>query len=312
MTDSNLFASLGLFTGLNTVDDAVRLRTEVVQVPEGYRAAYPLIEAMNVDIDNTYALSSRTGIDEKLTGTNLHSFWANEAGTLCYFMDDTLLYRMFEDYSQSLIDTLISAHRMSFAEFNDKIYYTNTVDIGYILNDTQYEIAQPSEEYKEPLPAGRFICVHKGRLYVAKDNILFIADVLSDHYDVRYGYRVFNSDITMLLSVDDGFYVSDENTWFLSPKDVLEHDNIQLQRDLVDSASAVPYTGIRVPAEKIAGGLEGIVGMWASENGICIGSKNGQVKNITEPKFVMAGVSEGDAMLRDIDGIAHYITTLRG
>lgn len=312
MTDSNLFASIGFFNGLNTVDDAVRLRTEAVQVPEGHRAAYPLTEAMNVEIDNSYALSSRKGLTERLTGTNMHSLWANEKGTLCFFVDETALYQMFEDYSTNLVATLSAAHRVSFAEFNDKTYYTNKSDIGYILEGSQHDIPLPTETYKAPLPAGRFICVHKGRLYVAKDNILYIADVLSDHYDIRYGYRAFDSDITMLLPVDDGLYVSDKKVWFLSPKQVVEDDNIQLQRDMVYSFSAIPYTAIRVPGDKIGSGLDGVAGMWASVNGICIGNKAGKVSNVTERKFVVANAAEGVSILREIDGVAHFITVLRG
>ena len=311
---ATLYASLGYFTGLDNVTDPVRLATEVIQTPEGHKAAYPLVEAMNVDIDNSFAISSRSRLTELFTGANLHSFWANRKETLCYFMDGSALYRLNSDCASGVkLVELSSNSRVSFAEFNDRVYLTNGVDIGYVKADTFNRIPEQTLEYKQPLPAGNFIGVFDSRLYVAVGTILFIGDVLADCYDTRYGFRVFDSDIRMLVSVDKGLYVSDKRMWFLHIGQPSEVDPIGLHRLPADSAPAIPYTGIQIDGGDIGEtGLEGIVGVWASESGICVGDNSGKVTSITGGKYVMSESSEGSAVMRDVNGVKHYLVTLRG
>lgn len=305
---ASLYASIGLFSGLDTVTDPTRLEKAAVKTPDGYKTIYPLTEAMNVEIDNSYALSSRAGLVSKLIGTNLHSMWANPSGTLCYFCDGPALYKLHEDYSQTLVTTLSGSGRVSFEEFNDRIYYSNGIDIGYIKSDVRYGIPLQTKTYKEPLPAGKFLCVYLGKLYVAKDNILYVGDPLSDCYDIRSGYRVFDSDILMLLSVETGFYVSDsKNTWFLT-----QDEGVSLSRELGDTSPAIPYTGIRVTGASIGeDGMAGMAGVWVSKDGICVGNSKGGVVNVTDEKYILSGVYEGAAFIKAVNGTSHYITVLR-
>ena len=312
MTATRRYASLGYFSGLNTVEDAVRLAPETSRTIDGYKAIYPLTEAMNVDVDNSNAVVSREGLTEKLTGTDMHSFWANVKGTLCFYVDGSALYRMYEDYTTELIVNLSSSDRVSFEEFNSRVYYTNRVDIGYIEDNVRYGIPAQTKQYKLPLPAGKFICLYKGSLYVVSGKILYVGDPLSDCYDIRHGYRIFSSDIGMILSVEDGLYVSDEQTWFVSPYQAIENDPFELRRQLVSNSRAIPYTAVRIEGNKVGGsGMKGIAGMWLSDFGICVGDNQGVVQNITEQKYTLAEYSEGSALVRDIDGVIHYITALR-
>ena len=306
-----LHASIGFFSGLNTVDDSVRLRTMAVVTNEGHKAAYPLTEAVNVEIDNSFMLSSRAGLTEKMTGTAMHSFWSNEKGTLCFFMEGSVLYELGKDYTTALIDTLSSKNRVSFTEFNSKTYYTNMIDIGYIENSIGYGIAAPTIRYKQSLPAGKHICYHQGRLYVAVGKILFISDVMSDCFDTRYGYRVFNADIEMLLSVDDGMFVAAGRTWFMSQVDSIEGDPLGIRRNLAANEGVIPYTGIRVSGVDISGDVGGIVGMWVSKSGVCIGDSQGEVTNVTSRNYVLTDSVEGSSVLRNNDGVKHFLSVLR-
>lgn len=309
---AKLFASLGYFSGLNTVAESSRLATMAVQIPEGYKSAYPLTEAMNVEIDNSFALKSRSGLTSLFTGTGMHSFWANREGTLCFYAAGTILYRLMEDYSSIAMTTLSSRNRMSFTEFNSRIYYTNGEDIGYIENETRYGLSKSSLDYKMPLPAGQFICVHQGRLFIAKGNVLYISDPLSHYYDVRTGYRVFDSDIRMLLSVEKGLYVSDNKTWFLSPGKVLESDTIELKRTFADMDYVIPYTAVVVDGALISeNGIEGLAGIWVSKTGVCIGDQNGKVENVSQKNYVLSEFTEGSAVVREVDNVIHYIAVMR-
>lgn len=307
---ASLYASLGLFSGLDTVADPTRLEKAAVKTPDGYKTVYPLVTAMNVEIDDSYALSSRVGLTNKLTGIDLHSFWANPAGTLCYFCDGPALYRLYEDYSTALIMALSCSERVSFEEFNDRVYYSNGVDIGYIKDITRYGIPSQTKTYKEPLPAGKFLGVYKGSLYVAKDNVLYVGDPLADCYDIRSGYRVFNSDIIMILSVEIGLYVSDkDNVWFLVQGGSAP---LELHRDIADTSPAIPYTGVSIQGTAVGvDGLPGIAGMWVSKSGVCVGDNKGVVTNLTDIKYQISDVYEGTAFVKTVNGISHYISVLR-
>lgn len=309
---AQLFASIGFFSGLDTITDSTRLRTTTVQIPEGYKHAYPLTEAMNVDIDDSYALASRSGLTEKLSGSGMHSLWANEEGTLCFFMSGNSLYKLNADFSSALITTLSSANRVDFCEVNTRVYLTNEVDIGYIENDVYHNITDPNVTYKRPLPAGKFLCFYKGRIHVAKQKVMYISDALSDSYDIRYGFRTFVVDINMMLSVDEGMYISDNQTWFISQRQVLGNDQLEMYRQLVHVSQAIPYTGIRVIGDNVSENkVEGIVGIWVSDKGICVGDNKGNVENVTHMKYDIPYSLEGTAFLRSTNGLTHYLAILR-
>ena len=115
----------------------------------------------------------------------------------------------------------------------------------------------------------------------------------------------------MLLPVDEGMYVSAGRTWFLSSGEVTEGDQIGLHRNLVDRESAIPYTGIQVSGDDIGSGIGGIGGMWLSRTGICVGDSQGKVINVTENDYVLTDSHEGSSMIRNVNGIKHFISVLR-
>ncbi len=304
---AKLSNSLGLFSGLNTSDDPVRIGPVRHLTPDGWKSIHPLAVAMNVEIDNTFALSSRKGYTSQVSGTNIHSVWTNKSGTLCFFVDDTILYQLHPDFSITTILNLALVNPMVFEEFNQRVYYTNKLVIGYIEDSVSHSLPTPSQDFKLPLPAGQCIAVYKSKLLVARDNVLFIGDALSDCYDIRTGYRVFEHDITAIQPVDKGFYVSDRKTWFISgvnPKEFV--------RSQADAEMIIPNTNLQVDGQYITeDGVDGQVALWTSPEGICLGDNSGNVKNITLRKYAMPDVLQGTAMIRRTNGIIHYIVSLR-
>jgi hypothetical protein len=294
--------SVDKFSGINTVDSATRLFPIAISRTE---QVYPLQQANNVDIDNTYAISSRSGFTTVLTGTDIHSLWSDNVTML--YVDGVIFYKLDTVYNQVIIRSdLFAGARMSYASFNDRIYYTNEHQIGYISKDVDNALMTPAREFKEPLPAGQFIEVHKGCLLVAKDNILYISDPLCDYYDVRTGYRIFNKRITMLRSiVDNGIYVSDDQVWFIKGK-----GNDEFARDGVFPSPAIPYTDILVAGKYVDDSIDGDVAIWTSENGICLGDNSGKVVNLTEARYTFTARGRGTAFVRDKNNVRHYINSL--
>jgi hypothetical protein len=308
---ATLYKSLGLFSGVNNVDDPVELSGERILTSEGYKFIYPLQIAENVYIDNEYGLHSRAGYALALAGKP-HSMWSNLDKSICLFVEGSSLFRFNEDESiTQLVAGLTFGLPMSYAEFNDRIYFSNDVNIGYLKENVPYQITVPTAQFKLPLPPGKFLAVYRARLYVAKGPVLYIGDALSDCYDVRgklASFRNFSSDITMVQPVDNGIYVSDsEQVWFLKG---LGPD--EMTREVANSSPAIPYTNQLIGGQYVGDGAKHEdFALWTGASGICMGDSGGAVGNVTVSKFVMSKHNLGAAVVKITNNEAYYINTLR-
>ena len=300
MDNTQLF-TFGHFTGMNNVDKSFR----VPSIRNNAGVVYSDMDALeNMDIDNSFVLSTRTGSDLKLSGTDVHSLWSDDE--TCLFVDYDKLYMLNPSYTKTeLLTGLEAGARMSYVPVNDRVYFANGSYIGYFHNLLAVALSDPNVTYKLPLPAGQRIAYYRGRLYVAKGKVLYISDALCDHYDIRTGFRIFENDITMVRPVDRGIYVADGETHFMLG---LEPD--EFQRIKVSDSDVIPFTDKNVNGILVGDGTEGNLAMWTSTEGICLGDNSGVVKNLTRSRWHMDSHGIGGAAIRNIDGQVHYITTL--
>jgi hypothetical protein len=301
MADSTLLFTFDRFSGMNNVDKSMRLNT----IRDNQGKSYAEMDTLeNVDIDNQFVLSTRPGCDKKLNGTDIHSIWSD--GETCLFVDGSNLYSLSIGYaSHLLLSNLVAGDRMSYAPWDTKIYLTNGHYIGYYNNNSVSPLAAPGVMYKLPLPPGQRIAYYRGRLYLAKGKVLYISDALCDHYDIRTGFRVFENDITMLIAVDKGLYVSDGKTWWIPGAEPEEFQKIKV----LDS-DAIPFTDKLINGSLVGDGIDGNLAIWASDEGICLGDNSGNVKNLTKIRYAMPSHGAGGAEIRKSNGTVHYITTL--
>jgi hypothetical protein len=293
-------SNLSHFAGLNTVDRTI---TVPVKAPTGWKTAYTLLQAKNVEIDNSYALASRSGYEKGVSGTDIHSLWGDEK--FCFYVDGQSLYQ-YQGRGSTLIRAGLSmGARMSYAPVNDRVYYTNGFQIGCVYNLADISFEDPGIPFKIPLPPGQFIAHYKACLYVASGKLLYIADPLCHYYDARQGYKQFAQDITMLRPVDDGIYVSDDRIWFLKGS-----SGEDFNRDEVYDVRAIPFTDVRVSGFRIGDGLNGNVAIWTGLSGICLGTNDGKVINITSETYKFTPRGSGSAMLREKNQVNHYINTM--
>jgi hypothetical protein len=288
------------FSGVNNVDSATRLFPSVIN----NEYVYPLQRAMNVDIDNSYMISSRSGRTSIKTGTDIHSMWSDNI--TCLYVDGSYLYSLDSIYTAtSLRSDLNLGARMSYCNFNDRIYYTNGYQIGYIFKSTSNDILDPELSFKLPLPPGQLIAYFMGCLYVAVENKLYISDPLCDYYDVRTGYRIFKERIGMLRPVDDGIYISTDHIYFLNGKS--NEDFVVLNSY---PEKAIPYTDIQVSGKYMDNSIKGNIAMWTGESGICIADNSGTVTNLTEERYTFSSYGYGSGFIRESGNIRHYINSL--
>ena len=302
---SDAIASLKYFSGLNTVEELTRKDFSIAKLGSGYKATYPLTVAVNVDISNDYALSSRGGNTKIISGSMIHSAWGD--GDTAFFIDGTVLYLFDGLNTTQLLTGLTNMARMSYYPVNDRIYMTNGTYIGYYKDLAMHSLAEPNMNYKSVLPAGRFIAHYNATLFVAKGKVLYRSDALCDHYDTRSGFNVFANDITMVRPVSDGLYVSDGKTWFISDK--MENPDA-FNKAMVLDADAIPYTDIDCDGKYVGDGIDEKVAIWTSTIGVCIGNSKGVVGVPTLGKYIMAQHGIGTAVIRNKDGQVHYLATL--
>lgn len=239
----------------------------------------------------------------------MHSLWSDKK-LIAVFVDNGILYQLTPQYSKLALGA-VGNTRMSYAPWNDKIYMTNGVYIGYLLNGAMSTLSNPNIKYKMPLPAGKFITYFRARLYVAKGRVLYSSDALCDHYDIRTGFRVLENEITMLRAVDDGIYVSDGKTWFLVEKRAFADDPGELRKEPALDSDAIPYTDVVINGSDLADGVAGNYLMWTSADGVCLGDSSGKVKNLTRARYAMAPCAVGGAVVRNINETVHYISVLQ-
>jgi hypothetical protein len=195
---------------------------------------------------------------------------------------------------------------MSYAPFNDRVYYTNGVNIGYVKSSASCLLSDPNLEFKLPLPPGQLIEYYRGRLYIARRNILYISDPLCDYFDIRSGYKQFSGDITLLRAVDEGIYVGDDKVWWVRGDSPEEFERLE-----VYSSKAIPFTDIRTNGQNIGEGTtKGNIAIWTGENGICAGSSDGSVANLTELRYQFIPRGRGAGFIREKANVRHYINSL--
>lgn len=91
-----------------------------------------LVEAVNVDLDNSGLPARRAGTSLKRAGA-AHSLWAQ--GDMCIFAAGTSLMRLYPDYSSEVLTTGLTANApVGYVEVNGRIYWGNGHESGVIAN----------------------------------------------------------------------------------------------------------------------------------------------------------------------------------
>lgn len=93
-----------------------------------------LVVATNCDLDKTGRISRRAGYTSVAAGDR-HSLWASQDQELCLFVEGNALKRLAVDYSATALRTLVGVgERMSYAEVNGLVYFSNGIDTGVVQN----------------------------------------------------------------------------------------------------------------------------------------------------------------------------------
>jgi hypothetical protein len=216
----------------------------------------------------------------------------------------------FPDFS--VVAAGVGASEMSFQETPKFIFFTNGAVIGYIQNRTAYAVPSPTELNRVRIFPGSCLDFYKARLFWAVANVLYFSDAFKlFQTDLRYNFKQFPADIDLIAAGEYGVWVAaGTRTYYLSGNNPHQFT----------ATEVAPYGAKRgsktyVDGQKIRGDLGKRTPVWASHEGIVVGTPTGDLINLTNEKYIMPDGSKAALVARDRKdtgaGYLQLITSLR-
>jgi len=270
----------------------------------------PLVDlsaARNVDLDDSGKPSLRPGYTLFQTLSGAHSGFAY--GGVCLYVRNSILYRFHPaDKTSFALLPVGSDQPMRYFAAAGRIFFTNSVVIGEVVNGVAAIYSLTSVPFKGQLPAGQTIAHHKARVYVGSDMVLWISDVKPlSRVDLRYGFKQFPDRITLIAPGPEGIYVGTEKALYYAPGG----NPLKMPFTKVSDFGVFNIPPAYLDASLVSGvNSEGVYPIFATEDGICYGLP-GQPLNLTSERFVLPQGSFGASFVRDVAGQIHLITSYR-
>lgn len=286
--------------GLNMRHDPARVKFD----PE--TGVQELPEAVNVDVEDSGRVTRRKGFTLKRAGA-AHSLFSY-AGH-CFFCSGDSLYQLRPDYSaRSLGYGLTSGLRMSHAPVGTDIFHCNGVQNGVIdllrgsvkaWRGGAY-VGPPLAYQIHPPPVGHLVDVFGGRVLLAVDNALLHSLPFAPYWFAPQRNAVrFGSTLTLMQSVQDGVWVSDEHAaWFLAGPDP-DQWGMVMKAPYPAVAGTQAAVDASMVGELAQRGIDGKAVMWASREGVCVGAAGGVFLNLTQDTVCLPEAATGAGIWRN-------------
>ena len=270
-----------------------------------------LAQAVNISIDDRGLATLRQG-DSLITSGSFHSLFCD--GGDCFVVQEgdssATLSKVNADLSLSVVRAGLSKGlRCEFAQTNTDTFYSNGVQNGFIRAGVNY--AWPVNTYRGPdadiefatsIPVANHLAfMQGGKCAIAVGQSLFI-----NHEPFKYGmfaqaigFIGFESDVSMICPVQAGFFVSDQRqTWFFRK---IDGGWYRYKQELVDAAPVIEWSlaAEKVLLRDIDIDLPGFGRVWVSQEGICLGTDDGTVINLTKEKVTYPdGYARGACLVK--------------
>lgn len=295
-------------TGLNNKVDAHRLRYD----RDG--GVSDLAEAVNVDIDDTGAISSRYGHEQVASG-EYHSLFRDlgDAFVIHERTSDAAILRFNTDFSLAGVRSgLTKGVRMSWAQVGGETWYSNGYQRGVIKGGVSgvwpSMVKTGTAETLRALtnaPFGHKIAWHNARMWIAVEDGSHHVLYVTEPYNYgtidpsRRGF-VFGSRIRMVRPVAGGVWVSDsEQTGFIPDNGKFE----SLPWIPKASLPAHEWSASHSLVDLSAMDIPGLSAMWSSDAGLCIGTEDGRLIVLTEPKLFYPTGGQGATVVNEMVAI---------
>ena len=165
--------------------------------------------------------------------------------------------------------------------FYEALVLDNADTTATYMNDGT-ELTRPLDtQFCQNPPAGQCVAYFRGQTLVAKGSVLYAS--------LPYGYELFDlrknfdfeSEITLLAPVEGGLFVCTQthNIFLqgLTPDD--------WQQQVKTAVGAIPGTLVYAEGKDIGEGVPGVVALWLSQSGICMGTNDGGFNVLTDERL---------------------------
>ena len=281
--------------GLNTRLDPERLLFGIKDNP----GLVELAQAVNVSIDDRGLVTLRNG-DSLLLAGNFHSGFCD--GGDCFAVEertsDAAIVRIVSVSpftTAGVRSGLTKNKRMAWGQSNTDTFYSNGVQNGYIRGGVSsawpvgsYTGPDADLQFDSAAPLADHIAfIQGGKLILAVGSALFINHEPFQYglFSKRKGYIGFESDVTMLCPVDAGFFASDgKATWFFRKMEGWYAYKQERVEDAPVIAGSLAYDRVQLRGIGMEG--NGFGRIWCSAEGVCLGTDEGTLINLTKEAVV--------------------------
>jgi len=278
--------------GVNNKLDPKRLNINIQQT-----GLTELSEGVNIDIDDSGQIMTRLGQDP-LSSVPSHSLFC-DGGDGFVAQDrtsDCALYKINYDLTLTGIRSLLTKGAyLSYAQVGEKTYYTNSYQNGVVTDGVS--AAWPIARYTGPTtlkvfsnaPVGHIIAWHKGRMWIAIDeNGKYVIYCSAIHkpgtFRLAKNFFSFGSHIRMVRPVSGGVWVSDsETTGFIADAETWAGHRYEKKAQYPAHEGSVNCRLVDLSATQFE--IPGLCAVWSSDEGLCIGTQDGQLIVATKNKL---------------------------
>ena len=266
-----------------------------------YGKVTALRNAVNVDLDAGGNARRRAGYAKIVGGLNTRAGYSCEAGT--FYVNGANLMRLNDDDSTTLLFSGVAGDPVSYAHFNDVVYFTDGLITKCIVNGVVVDWEINAHLAMDPeymaVPAGSIVREFNGRMYVAVGKIVWFTDPFTlGSVQKQRNFIQFPADVTIMEPVTGGIWFVADQTYFYAgggPDEFMPKPQLNY--------GAVPGTSLKVPYTNDV--------MWYSERGAVMATQDGQIKNVQEANIAAESGTVGATLIREENGIKQFIASIR-
>jgi hypothetical protein len=179
--------------------------------------------------------------------------------------------------------------------------------VNFDIDDNGGLVSRPdNHEILTKAYDAKFVQKMKGRTFSVFANKLYYTKPWSDERDPRRSMIAFPELITMIQELEEGIWVSTTSRiYFHKGSNPTELGDFK--GSLEYNFPAIMGTGEKVSANKLLLQKDGFVAIFATTFGICMGSDDGIITNLSEAKFSYIPGQRGISMIREKNGMIQYL-----
>lgn len=160
-----------------------------------------------------------------------------------------------------------------------------------------------------PPPPAQHLELYRGRILVAKDNVLYWSQPLGfHHFSLATDIQLFTAPIRMLAALDTGFYIATAyQTYWVEGDEPAAWQPRLVDSKLVAEGRALRVLGRKFPALQ----YDGPVVIWVTADGPVAGLPDGRVVPLTENQVAMDANNKATVAYRESEGLRQILLSLK-